>query len=169
MQNVQREKGNGCTCGGRMMKLVQKHYRNCRHDKVASVIDAIVLERGKTQYDHTPKFVLESENTKILWYFKVQTDLEMEANKPDTVVMDKKEGKCLIIRQPVNTRDLWDSTNSSNAETSSYKSLEVSNYVLLYLTTKYLHLVLKSRGPRTSRSERNINCIYFDLNQVIAN
>ena len=100
------------------------------------MIDAIVLERGKTKYDHTPKFVLEAENTKILWYFKVQKDLEVEANKPDTVVMDKKEGKCLIIRQPVNTHDLWDSTNSGKAETSSYKSLEVSNYVLLYLTTK---------------------------------
>lgn len=105
-----------------------------------------------------------------MWYLKVQTDLAVEANKPDTVVMDKKEGKCLIIRQPVNTRDLWDSTNSSKAETLSYqrrlinKSLEVSNYALLYLTTKYLHLALKSRGLRTSRSERNINYIYFDLN-----
>ena len=81
-----------------------------------------------------------------MWYFKVQTDLAVEANKPDTVVMDKKEGKCLMIRQPVDTRDLWDSTNSSKAETLSYqtglinKSLEVSNYALLYLTTKYLHL-----------------------------
>ena len=98
----------------------------------------------------------------------VQTDLAVEAKKPPIVVMDKKEGKCLIIRLPVNTHDLRYSTNSSKAETLSYErrlmntSSEVSIYALLYLTKKYLHLVLKSRGPRTSRSEGNINCIYFN-------
>ena len=37
---------------------------------------------------------------------KVQTDLAVEANKPDIVVMDNKEGKCLVIdiARPFDTR-----------------------------------------------------------------
>ena len=44
-----------------------------------------------------PEPVLESENSKILWDFKIQTDLPIEANKPDIVVLVKIMRKCFII------------------------------------------------------------------------
>ena len=34
---------------------------------------------------------------KLLWDFKIQTDKKIEHNKPDIVVLDKMERKCLII------------------------------------------------------------------------
>ena len=34
---------------------------------------------------------------KMLWDFKIQTDNKIEHNKPDIVVLDKIERKCLII------------------------------------------------------------------------
>ena len=34
---------------------------------------------------------------KLLWDFKIQTDNKVEHNKPDIVVLDKIERKCLII------------------------------------------------------------------------
>ena len=39
----------------------------------------------------------ESTNNKLLWEFKIQTDKKIEPNKPDIVVLDKMEWKCLII------------------------------------------------------------------------
>ena len=32
-----------------------------------------------------------------MWDFKVLTDVVVKANKPDVLVIDKKEGKCLTI------------------------------------------------------------------------
>ena len=46
---------------------------------------------------HSPEPVLQSENSKILWDFKIQTDLPIEANKPDIVFLDKIMRKCYII------------------------------------------------------------------------
>ena len=42
----------------------------------------------------------ESTNNKLLWDFKIQTDNNIEHNKPDIVVLDKIECKCLIIDVP---------------------------------------------------------------------
>ena len=38
----------------------------------------------------------ESINNKLLWDFKIQTDNKIEYNKPDIVILDKIERKCLI-------------------------------------------------------------------------
>ena len=66
-------------------------------------------EAGKW-YNHSPETVLESENSKILWDFKIQTDLpigveiasqillsEVDIYKPDIVVLDKITRKCFVI------------------------------------------------------------------------
>ena len=39
----------------------------------------------------------ECTNNKLLWDFKIQTDNKVENNKPDIVVLDKTERKCMII------------------------------------------------------------------------
>ena len=41
--------------------------------------------------------VYECTNNKLLWDFKIQTDNKVEHNKPDIVVLDKTERKCMII------------------------------------------------------------------------
>ena len=38
----------------------------------------------------------ESTNNKLLWDFKIQTDNKIEYNKPDIVILDTIERKCLI-------------------------------------------------------------------------
>ncbi len=82
--------------------LAQKYYKEWRHDKVAQVIhwrlcERLGFERGEKWYNHVPEPVLESEESKILWDFKIQTDTPIEANKPDIVVFEKTTRKCLII------------------------------------------------------------------------
>ena len=39
----------------------------------------------------------ESTNNKLPWDFKIQTDNEIEHNKPDIVVLGKTKRKCLVI------------------------------------------------------------------------
>ena len=54
-------------------------------------------DREEKYYNHEPQPVYESTNNKLLWYFKIQTDNMIEHNKPDIVVLDLIERKCLII------------------------------------------------------------------------
>ena len=48
-------------------------------------------------YKHEPKDVTNGNNVIILWNFPSQTDRGKDANKPDIVVKDLKEGTCLLI------------------------------------------------------------------------
>ena len=50
-----------------------------------------------------------------------------ETNKPDIVVMEKKEGKCLVIdiARPFDTRISEDWKNTSRFEEGAQKDLEV--------------------------------------------
>ena len=82
--------------------LAQKQYKNWSNDKLAQVIhwriyEKLGFERDEKWNNHSSEPVLESENSKILWDIKVQTDLTIEANKPDIVVLDKIMRKCFII------------------------------------------------------------------------
>ena len=82
--------------------LAQKYYKNWRHDKVAQVVHwrlckSYGLERGDVWYKHQPKPVIENELTKVLWDFSIQTDHQIEANRPDIVVLEKTSRKCLLI------------------------------------------------------------------------
>ena len=40
--------------------------------------------------------MVETTNVKILWYVNIQTDNEIQARRPDIVVVNKKERKCYI-------------------------------------------------------------------------
>ena len=48
-------------------------------------------------FSHQPEPVLENDKCKILWYFAIQTDQEIEHRKPDIVVIDKEKIECKII------------------------------------------------------------------------
>lgn len=43
------------------------------------------------------KHVTNGNNVTISWNFPIQTDRRIDANKPDIVVKDFKEGTCLLI------------------------------------------------------------------------
>ena len=55
------------------------------------------FETGDKWYEHVPESVLENEDYKSLFDFSIQTDHVVEAQRPDLVVVDKKEGSCKII------------------------------------------------------------------------
>ena len=54
-------------------------------------------ERCDKWYEHEPSGVVEDDAIKLLWDFMIQCDSYVECRKPDIMVVDKKEKKCLII------------------------------------------------------------------------
>ena len=76
-------------------KLAQKEYKR-RHDKLGKIVHWKLarkcnFETGDKWYEHEPESVLQNEDYKILWDFSIQTDHVIEAQKPDLVVVDKRE------------------------------------------------------------------------------
>ena len=64
---------------------------------IGSLLESVIFEAGDKWYEHEPESVLENEDYKILCDFSIQTDHVMEAQRPDLVVVDKKERNCKII------------------------------------------------------------------------
>ena len=91
-------------------KLAQREYKR-RHDNVARYIHWRLCgkfdhDRAKNWYEHNPEGVSESANCKILWDVVIQCDKEIEARRPDIVVLDKtsKEVKVIDIAIPGDVR-----------------------------------------------------------------
>ena len=81
--------------------LAQKEYRK-RHDGVAKALHwdlcrGYGLEHTEKWYDHKPEPVTENQDVKILWDFTIQTDKKITHNRPDIVLIDKRNSKCQII------------------------------------------------------------------------
>ena len=75
-------------------KLAQKECKIIVHWKLARQCN---FEAGNKWYEHEPESVLENEDHKMLWNFSIRTDHVIGAQRPDLVVVDKKERICKII------------------------------------------------------------------------
>ena len=83
-------------------KLAQNGYKNWRHDKVAAIIHwelckkygVVVKEKW---YDHKAQKVIETDEIKILWDMRIQTDKVIENARPDIVLFNKITRKCVLI------------------------------------------------------------------------
>ena len=86
-------------------QLAQNDYKKCRHDKIAAIIHwnyckkfgFACTEKYHEHFVETKMKVLENDEVKLLWDFSIQTEKRIEHNKPDIVVLDKKQKLCLII------------------------------------------------------------------------
>ena len=89
--------------------LAQREYKR-RHDNIARNIHwelcgELDIDRAKKWYEHQPEGVSRKGNTKILWDFNIQCDHEIEARRPDIVVVNEDAKECKIIDVAVP----WDS------------------------------------------------------------
>ena len=75
-----------------------------RHDGVTKAVHWCLCRKyglkvaGKW-YEHVSGKVRESEKVQILWDFSVQTDHQLEHNRPDLVVVDKQQAVCKLLMQ----------------------------------------------------------------------
>ena len=77
-------------------------YKSWRHDEVAQAIHwnlckKFNLQCKETWYDHSPEAVMENDQVKLLWDFRIQTDRHLDHNRSDIVVLEKGGRVCSII------------------------------------------------------------------------
>ena len=77
-------------------KLAQKQYTNWRRDQVTKVVHWKLcqnydLQCNGTWYDHSPAAVMENDQVKLLWDFRIQTDHPLDHSRPNIVVLAKGE------------------------------------------------------------------------------
>ena len=76
-----------------------------RHDKIAAAINRDLckkygFEYAEKSYNHhidKESRVLENDEVKILWDFTIQTEKKLGYNKPDLVILNKKEKTTHIV------------------------------------------------------------------------
>ena len=82
------------------MSVVGGMTRWCRWFTGTLVFEKLGYDTDEKYFNHEPQSVYESTDNKLLWDFKIQTNNNIKHNKPDIVVLDKIEWKCLIIGVP---------------------------------------------------------------------
>ena len=75
-------------------KIAQTDYKE-RHDKVASMLHWNLCRKYNLQtadkwWEHKVDKVLQKEDVKILWDFKIRTDKHLAHDIPDISVVEKK-------------------------------------------------------------------------------
>ena len=111
---------------GGCSKLAGTEYKR-RHDNVARIIHrALCVKYGfstaERWYEHNPEKVLGSREVKILWDFNVQTDHEVEARKPDIIVIDKTSREYHFIEITCSLD--WSILERENFKVDKYQDLK---------------------------------------------
>ena len=81
--------------------LAQREYKR-RHDTVAKLVNAKMceehnLERKKKWYEHCTEGAVEDDDVELIWDINIQCDNDIEARRPDLILVDKKVKSCVII------------------------------------------------------------------------
>ena len=81
--------------------LAQREYKR-RHDTVAKLVNAKMceehnLERKKKWYEHCTEGAVEDDDVELIWGINIQCDNDIEARRPDLILVDKKVKSCVII------------------------------------------------------------------------
>jgi len=81
--------------------ILAKNEYLMRHDKVCthlhySICKALRIVTTNKWCTHMPKPVYEEDVT-VLWNEAVHTDREVTANRPDIIIKNKKEKKCILV------------------------------------------------------------------------
>ena len=84
-------------------ELAQNEYKKLRHDKVVIFLHwrmTYGFEGNEKYYKYFVEKemrVLENDKVKILRDFSIQTETKTDHNKPDLILLEKKEKICYIV------------------------------------------------------------------------
>ena len=89
-------------------KIAQTDYKE-RHNKVASMLHWNLCKKyhlpaSDKWWEHNVEKVLQNEEVKILWDFKIQTDKHLAHNIPDITVVEKKQVWLIDVAIPGDSR-----------------------------------------------------------------
>ena len=108
-------------------------------------------------YEHKPSTVIEGKDVIMLWDMPIHTDKEITANRPDTVIKDKKENTCIFIDMSVPSE-----RNVANKETekmSKYKDLEKEVSKMWNMKTTTVPVIVGALGLIRKRMNDHVSKI----------
>ena len=88
---------SGCPIYARSLYLI-RHNNVARyiHHRIGSSF-SLLEDTSVAWYNHDPLPVIENDVIKVLWDFDIQTDKHVTSNRPDIVIVDKKEKSLKLI------------------------------------------------------------------------
>ena len=106
-------------------KIAHTDYLH-RHNRVASMIHWNLCHKykiptAKNWWQHKPEKVVENDNAKILWDFKIQTDKHLTHNTPDITVVENKQVWLIDVAIPGDSR----LEQKENEKVTNYHDLRV--------------------------------------------
>ena len=104
--------------------------------------------------------VLENENYKLLWDFSIRTDHNIEARRPDLVLVDKSEKRCQII--DVAIPEDSGVKEKEDEKTEKYQNLARELRRLWEVKTKVVPIVVGALGTVPLRLKANLKGIGVD-------
>ena len=147
-----------------MPETGEKEYKK-RHDNVARAVhwdlsEKYGFERSERRYDHVPDSVLENEDYKMLWDFSVRTDHEIEARRPDLLIIDKIEKNCQIIDVVIPEDGRVRAKEDEKVE--KYQDLAREVRKMWEVRTKVIPIVVGASGTIPLRLKENLRTIGVD-------
>ena len=141
--------------------LAKKEYLE-RHDKALIYMHWKIFKHydiavPSRWYEHKPSTVTEGKDVIILWHMPIHTDKEITANRPDIVIKDKKENKCIFIDMYVPSE-----RNVANKETeklSKYKDLEIEVNKMWNMKTTTVPVIVGALGLIRKRMNDHVSKI----------
>ena len=133
-----------------------------RHDRVGQYLHWKICnfygkETERNWYEHHPDPVTEIGPVTILWDYTIHTDRTIKANRPDIVIKDHKQKKCLLIDMAV-PADCNVSLKIFK-KLSKYKDLEIEITKMWHMGTSIIPVVVGSLGVVGKDSSRLIEGI----------
>ena len=124
------------------------HWKICKHYNI-KVTDKY--------YEHEPKTVTENNEAIILWDIPIQTDREINANRPDIIVKDKKQRTCQLIEISVPTER--NTSIKTTEKLSKYKDLEIEMERMRGMNIMTIPVIIGALGLVKKGMEKYINKI----------
>ena len=115
------------------------------------------LDVAEKWYDHKPEGVMESEGTKLLWDFNIQTDKEIQARRPDLVAVNGKDNQCFIIDIAVpNDSEIFE---KEKEKIEKYQDLRREIAKLWSIKTSVVPIVVGALGTVTNNLGKHLKTI----------
>ena len=138
-----------------------------RHNKAAAYLHWKIcrkydIETTTKWYEHQPKTVTDNNDVTILWDMPIHTDREIKANKPDIVIKDKKERRCMLIDVAIPSER--NTSVKVTEKLSKYKDLEIEINRMWNMKTEVIPVVVGALGLMKKGIEQYTNRIPGNIN-----
>ena len=124
------------------------------HWKICRGYDIDTTEKW---YEHQPTTVTDKSAVTTHWDMPLHTDREIKANRPDIVVKDKKERRCILTDISVSSES--NTSAKFTEKLSKYKDLEIEVNRMWDMKTETIPVVVGALGLIKKRLDNVISRI----------